>query len=314
MEILGTFRYGEADGRDADFRLDVLMQRQWFGQPEPAPTLAVDAEALPSSLMQIRESLNACGAIRILPQRILTNSELIRLGAALGELIPEQANSVQKYVEERFILNNRQDYAKTNETELQPFAENYITLHTEMSPLPPGEQPRYIVLMCVQAPQPDAGGQTLLVSMSRIYERLAPEEREILRHTTYGPAVRGNRNGAALDSPPFLYERDGRPVFSFRDFDQQLLPWRYFRATPNGTSIEKINDAIHSLLAAMYEPANASGIRWSKGAVWIMDNTRFFHGKTFCEADARHGKRWLKRLRIREPESNGAHGCQPETL
>lgn len=314
MEILGTFRYGEANGPEADFRLDVLMRRQWFCQPEAAPTLKVDAEALPSRLAQIRESLKVCGAVRLLPQRILTNRELIRFGSALGQLIPEQADSVQKYVEERFILNNRQDYARTSEIELQPFAENYITLHTEMSPLPLDEQPRYIVLMCVQAPQPDAGGQTLLVSMSRIYERLTLEEREILRHTTYGPAVRANENGAMLDSPPFLYEREGRPVFSFRDFDRQLLPWRYFQATPNDISVEKVNGAIRSLLTAMYQPVNANGIGWTGGAVWVLDNTCFFHGKTFCAADLQHGKRWLKRLRIRERGAHGPHDRRPESF
>jgi alpha-ketoglutarate-dependent taurine dioxygenase len=187
------------------------------------------------------------------------------------------------------ILNLVQKEAETTDIDIQPFAENYLTLHTESSTKTITEQPRYIVLMCIEAPGLNSGGQTIVVPMSRIYEKLNKDHIDILSKTRYREH---------LESPPFFYWREGRPLFSFRDFGNQALDW-CFEDTSQEITERIVNDTIRSLLEAMYEPVDPFGIHWSYGMLIILDNTFYFHGKTFGQIVHHQPLRRLKRLRIR---------------
>lgn len=304
--MFGSFLLEEnANGGGHSLRARVLQNSIWADEPPALATIETEAERIDESLSLILESLAGEGAVKISLERSLTNREFLHFGARFGELIPEHP-SVLNYVDETYILNVRQELPETDDYQFQPFAENYITLHTELSHLPSAERPRYLIFMCEQAPAPDTGGQTLLVPMKKIYEQLTTEQRHILQHTRYGSSLIPDQPSDFSALSTFLYHQNGRPVFCFRDVGQQTLNWEYVDSAGQQVTRKDVNDAIHGLLDALYNPLNVYGVRWSRSVVWIIDNTFFFHGKTYCKIDMQQERRWLKRLIVLERAQKAA--------
>src|SRR5215216_3120420 len=107
-----------------------LDQLRWY--PEPAALAGVDLPAadLLDRVDDWRSPLERGGAVKVRLDRALGVLEFIEVGRVLGELVVETAPAVQPFVEERVVLNLRNDLRTTPDTNLQPFAENAITLHT----------------------------------------------------------------------------------------------------------------------------------------------------------------------------------------
>ncbi|MFJ4963924.1 TauD/TfdA family dioxygenase [Streptomyces sp. NPDC088729] len=213
--------------------------------------------------------------------------QLLQFGSLLGTPQPETDPAVLPFTEERVVLNLRSVRKRTADPALQPFARDALALHSEGSGRGVAQQPRYIVLMC-RAPGGAAAAQTVLVPMAEVASRLDREERRLLTATVY----------RAGTPPPVLRYEEERPVFSFRDFMGQRLRWRY---TPEPArepepEPERVNAALRRLLAAMYT-TRASGVRWEAGLLVVVDNRRFFHGRTAAPASG-VGLRHLQRLRV----------------
>jgi alpha-ketoglutarate-dependent taurine dioxygenase len=89
-----------------------------------------------------------------------------------------------------------------------------------------------------------------------------------------------------------------RTVFSFRDFGDRPLRWLAGKDTgPSADAAAEADDAIAALLAAMYRPETALGIRWQRGTLAVIDNTWFFHGRTAGRFSA-GARRHLQRIRV----------------
>ncbi|MFJ3837454.1 TauD/TfdA family dioxygenase [Streptomyces sp. NPDC054904] len=215
----------------------------------------------------------------------LTNEAFQELGSTLGTAIPETAPAVQPYVENGFVLNLRADAGKTPDVDLQPFAVNPLSLHSEGSGRAVTEQPRHIVLMCLEPG--DASASTLLVPMSEVAAGLTDEDLRLLSSTRYAEAP---------GVPPVVRVHEGHTTFSFRDFQQEPLRWV---CTAPGATESAVNGALGLLLARMYDARNASAVSWSRGLLVVIDNTRFFHGRAAGLPRAAARTRHLKRLRIR---------------
>lgn len=216
----------------------------------------------------------------------LEDHAFLTLGRDLGTPMPETDPAVQPYVEQEVILNLVTEYAPTDDVSLQPFAANYLTLHTESSARKRAEQPRFIVLMCVEPGDEGANAQTVIVPMHDVAERLSREQLELLCRTRY----------ARPGSDGTLARRDGDcVVFSFRDFAAQELAWT---CSDESADANHVNGAIRALLAAMYAPELALGVRWQRGMIVSIDNARIFHGRTAGNGASSGRPRHLKRLRI----------------
>ncbi len=241
--------------------------------------------------------------------RPLDPADLLALGAELGRVAEETDPTVQPYVAQGRILNLVSGRGGTDDVALQPFSTGPLTLHSEGSGRPLADQPRYIVLMCQDPGGSDTAAQTVLVPMRAVAERLAPRALHVLRALRYrdAPGV-----------PTVARTEGGRTVFSFRDFSSRPLHWRAegdVRRSPDGGSdarpssdtaegtrsspedVAKVNDALAALLAAMYRPEKAFGVRWRRGTLAVIDNTWFFHGRTagrFGGGTPRH----LQRIRV----------------
>ena len=217
--------------------------------------------------------------------------ELCRLGALLGSAVPELDPVVQPYVEAGVVLNLISDDA-TDEPNLAPFSTNSISLHTESSGHRADEQPRFIILMCVEPGSAPQWGQTILVSMASVAVKLTQAQIDVLGRTYY--------SRLAGVGPPIVRVMAGRRVFSFRDFGGTELQWETkSQGPPDGSDV---NAALRALLDSMYTTEPTS-IRWARGRLAVIDNSYFFHGRSrgFAQGRPRH----LVRLRILSTQAFG---------
>ncbi|MEU6243471.1 TauD/TfdA family dioxygenase [Streptomyces sp. NPDC047024] len=215
----------------------------------------------------------------------LSNDSFLKLGSSLGTAIPETAPAVQPYVEDGVLLNLRADAGITRDVSLQPFASNPLSLHSEGSGRSLADQPRYIVLMCVEPG--DNSASTVLVPMAEVASDTSDEDLRLLRATRYADAP---------GVPPVVRSQGDHTVFSFRDFQQDPLRWI---CEADGATQHAVNGALGRLLARMYGARGTSGVLWSRGLLVVIDNTRFFHGRMAGLPRAAARTRHLKRLRIR---------------
>lgn len=254
--------------------------------PEPEVSFSAGTAAFSGKVLEDLESglaQHGLGVVRL--SEPLGNDAFLELGSALGTAIPENAPAVRSYVEEGVVLNLRADAGITRDVSLQPFASNPLTLHSEGSGRSVADQPRYIVLMCVSPG--DNSASTVLVPMTEVAAGMSDEDLCLLGVTRYADAP---------GVPPIVRAQGGRTVFSFRDFQQDALRWV---CAADGATQDAVNRAIGRLLVGMYEARGASGVVWSRGLLVVIDNTRFFHGRTAGLPRAAARTRHLKRLRLR---------------
>jgi alpha-ketoglutarate-dependent taurine dioxygenase len=279
----GTYLENEKD-------LHVIRRKQLLHDAEPIrggelERFQFEASCFQESLTDdVLNTMLKSGLAILQLDELLTNEQFMALGAKLGSPMAETSPSVMPYVEDRVILNLRTEHNYTDNVNLEPFSENPISLHTESSGRRLEEQPRYIVLMCC-VPGGGIGAQTVNVSMHCVEQHLEKDTIEILSRTSY-------RTGG--HAPPLLRVESGRRIFCFRDFQTVPLNWQY-----GGRNVDSdaVNRSIGRLLAAMYAPECAVGIKWARAMIVIIDNTYYFHGRTMASV-ASGPQRHLKRLRI----------------
>jgi alpha-ketoglutarate-dependent taurine dioxygenase len=284
-QLSGVF-HDSATGELEQLRRRVLDQPRWYAEPEWADQIECSASQLLVDDAPLRGSLARSGLVEVRLDRPLSSDELITLGRRLGSLLPESAAGVQEFVEQGVLLNVIAVHGSTENIDLQPFSDTALTLHTERSGAAFSHQPRFLVFLCLRTPEPDSGGQTLLVRGEDVYANLAPAHREVLRHTSY----------ATGQAPPILYAHATGPRFSFRDFRGQHLHWRY--DGPEQVDESVVNGAIQTLTAALYQPERVRGIWWRPSTMVVLDNTTAFHGRSAARRTTGANPRHLQRLRV----------------
>lgn len=227
--------------------------------------------------------VNGCGTLSL--EDPLDDDRFVQVGERFGQCQEELDEDVQAHVSKKVILNLRTDRGLTRDTRFQPFSSNFLTLHTEGSGRRIEDQPRYIILMCVEAGFTETAGQTVVVLMESIIKQLSAESIEILRCTRYD-----NDSG----SPYILRYSEGRWVICFRDFYDQILRWVH---EGNGTT-DQVNSAIRGLLIAYYTAKDAQAIYWKRGLVVVLDNHHVVHGRSDGRFESGGLHRHLKRIRV----------------
>jgi alpha-ketoglutarate-dependent taurine dioxygenase len=249
-----------------------LTQAKWL--PEPPGVLVSDttADDLLTRTDTVEQALRRDGIAKVRLDRVLTNEEFATFGRSLGNvMVHETSPKLRQQVDDGVVFNLRQERDEvTGDYALALISSNELTLHAEVCVRPVERQPRFIALMCVEPSLPDSGGQTVFVPMPAVHERLSKNEVDLLQYAHFSQFP---------ESPPILSWREGRPVFSFRDFGDDLLWWRYV-GPRTSVRAEEFNAALLSLLAAMYEPALLIGVSWRKAELLVWDNWKFFHGRT----------------------------------
>ncbi|MFJ8493736.1 TauD/TfdA family dioxygenase [Streptomyces sp. NPDC094038] len=279
----GTFRE-RPDHPHVALRQNLLDSRRGYAPPL-TPLRGRAGAPRETALTVLDTQLRPHGIGLLDLDRVMSNEEFRAFGAALGTAQPERSADVAGMVDDDVILNVRTCGPVTEDPARQPFAANWLTLHTESSGAPVTAQPRYVVLMCVAATEQGAAGQTVLVAMPDVHDALSPATRDLLRHLRYD-----GRGGV----PALLRPCDGRPVFSLRDFHRTPMDWSL--DTRAGDPAE-VNRALAEVYAALYG-SRCSGLSWVSGRLVVIDNTRYFHGRTRALEPAPGRVRHLKRLRV----------------
>ena len=274
--------------RHVDPREELLRRAEWLPEPEWIPRFELRADELQDAAEEVRGALRATGIAKLVPERVLSNAELVAFGGRFGRvMIHETSPRLRGHVEDDLVLNLRQDYEETQEYDIALVSRNYLSLHSEVCVKPLPKQPRLIALLCVQPSAPDTGGQTVFVPMAAVHECLTADQAAILSATNFAEFPH---------SPPWLSRRDGRPVFSFRDFGTDVLYWRYV-GTDQHVDVAAVNDAVKALLRAMHDPGLMFGLHWRRAELVIFDNCVFFHGRTFI-GEGVGARRYFKNLKI----------------
>jgi alpha-ketoglutarate-dependent taurine dioxygenase len=286
MSLTGEF-LEQPDDPHVQLRKQLLDRAE--GRLPSAPVTAGSADDLIQQGAAGVEAVISAGQCGFQLTEPMSDKQFQKFGEQLGPLQPERDPTVQPFVANGVILNLVTAHDQTADVHLQPFATNSLSLHSEGSGRPLADQPRYIVLMCCQPGTADTA-QTVLVPMSAVADRLDPETQAVLSQTRY----RDNPDGPSiLRSVVDPHTAESRLVFSFRDFGAAPLAWHYTGDLPRGVDV---NAAIRALLAAMYTPEGASAVQWRRGMLAVIDNTRFFHGRTAGHVQT--VRRHLKRLRV----------------
>lgn len=228
---------------------------------------------------ELRAWLDRRGVAHIDLDGELTTDRFIALAAVLGTPQPETSPEVARFVDDGVVLNLSPALKWSASTAYEPFSWSAVRLHTEGSARPPAQQPRYLMFHCIEPGSPTTGDQTVLVSMADVRERLSDEQAGILS------TVRFDRGAEAA---PLV--RADSPVFCFRDYGAEEIPWTCSRA---GVSPGQVVQAIVHLAIAMYT-APCFGVDWVRNALVVIDNQRFFHGRTKGAGVHRH----LRRIRV----------------
>jgi alpha-ketoglutarate-dependent taurine dioxygenase len=218
--------------------------------------------------------------------RRLDDSEFIELGRLFGTLIPESAPEIAGFVSDRYILNLRTEIPRGAPTELQPFAADPLTFHTEGSGRPLGKQPNLLIFQCIVPPPPDGGGQTLLRSAAQLGAMLSPAGRATLAGMSYDH-----------DGMPPIFRDHGGGEFSFRDLGDEPMPWRLISGDGNRTAAD-VDGAFRELLLALYDGRHVRGIRWRPNDLVLIRNQRYFHGRSAADGKSGRAPRHIRRLRV----------------
>jgi hypothetical protein len=281
--VRGTFRE-QADDSHIALRAALLDGRA-LPAPEFAPQSVTDEGGVAGIGAVLRRQLDQCGLGLVALDEPLAGPDFIALGERLGELIPETDPAVQPNVESGRILHLISAEGNTADVFRQPFGTGPLSLHSEGSGRPASGQPRYIVLMCLHPGDDENAAQTVLVPFAAVDARLPVVDREILGHVRY------DRPGV----PTVRRVVDGRPVYSFRDFQADALDWV---CNTDRFAPQEVCGALAGLLQAMYNEVGARALRWRPGLLAVIDNTWWFHGRSAAPFAGSTRHRHLKRLRI----------------
>jgi alpha-ketoglutarate-dependent taurine dioxygenase len=251
----------------------------------PPPLETRMASSLDNAEETLRQQLMEYGLGLIRFEHVIDNAGFVDLGRRFGGLVIESAPDVQPFVDEGVILHLRQTKL-SGRVEDAPFESRELLLHTEGSRQPAERQPRFVLLYCID-PGTDLGAQTVLIPISAVLDRLAKRTCKVLRET-YEARVDG--------TPTILAQRASVDRFSFRDLGEETYLWD----SPH--SREYVEGALADLLTACYTSDQVYGSRWSRRDLIMIDNHRWFHGRTWSRTPKDvNTPRHLMRLRIREP-------------
>lgn len=283
--VLGGLFVEQAHHPHVRMRERSLTRSDWLPEPDGILVAELAADELPDRTGEVEQRLRDDGIAKVRLDRLLTNDELVTFGRRLGTvMVHETSPKLQHQVDDGLVFNLRRERTDvTSDYALALISSNELTLHAEVCVRPVQRQPRYIALHCVEPSPPDTGGQTVFVPMTAVHDRLTRTQAEMLQYAHFSQFP---------ESPPFLSWRGGRPVFSFRDFGDDLLWWRY--VGPKGSlTAGEFNETLVRLLESMYDPDLMTGVSWRRAELLVWDNWRFFHGRTRIQetdTEARHFK------------------------
>jgi alpha-ketoglutarate-dependent taurine dioxygenase len=269
-------------------RARVLRQSRWYPAPPHEARTAHDTTEIDMDVL--RDDLQRFGVAVVNVAGPVDNAAFIAFAEQLGQPEPERDPAVQPYVTDRVILDMR-PVTDGSDRNLEPFSPQPLTLHVEGTRRTADSQYRYLVFEYREMPSRDTGGQTLLLPMERLVERL-------------GSALDPGRH-LALHNPaagPIVSEQRGHTLVYYRDPDTDPVNGYTDADGFDGTDAAEF---LQVLTRSLYEPADICGLHPRANQLVVLDNTRFLHGRSGQAAPA--ASRRLRRIRVLNRQPATAH-------
>jgi alpha-ketoglutarate-dependent taurine dioxygenase len=154
------------------------------------------------------------------------------------------------------------------------------------------KEPSYLVFNCLEAPEANAGGETLFCDMKRVLEVLTSEERNLLAKArlTYKTEKKAHYGGEITISPLFQHPRTGEITLRYaEEVETALNP---VDLVIEGVSSEDAVKLQQSLREKIYNPRFCYKHAWHSGDLLLSDNFATIHGRrAFLKNTPRHIRR-----------------------
>ncbi|MEQ1506668.1 MAG: TauD/TfdA family dioxygenase, partial [Myxococcota bacterium] len=161
-----------------------------------------------------------------------------------------------------------------------------------------GTPPRFLVFRCLAAPPPGAGGETLFVDTTRVWDRATPETRRRWRFWRFRYATEARAHYGGAFTAPLVdhHPRTGQVVLRYAEPVDDKNP---VRVDPIGLTPSEAADATGELERALHDPAVSLALAWREGDLVVADNLVLLHGRRpFVGSRTRH----LWRVNVLVPE------------
>lgn len=154
-----------------------------------------------------------------------------------------------------------------------------------------GKIPHYIFFHCAEAPDPDAGGETIFCDTTLVLAKASQAEKRLWNSTRINYSTdKVVHYGGSFTSPIVsTHPIAGYPVLRYAEEVNDLNPV-YLNCDPPENNIVQTQ-----LKAALYDPACMYAHRWISGDIVIADNHTLLHGRN---AYRKESPRHLRRVNI----------------
>lgn len=214
---------------------------------------------------------------------------LLRVSGCLGEVLVQDIRGTRvKLVEDKGTTIGEGSTSRYSESRI---GGNFHTDGVERS----GSSPRSFALLCVR--QACFGGRLILVDASRVFHELGKIDcvKDVLRK----PFPFDRRGDHAIGEPQVTYKS------IFDDYADKVVPnylRRYIEASQQypdiGSLPESLVQAMDALDAVLEDPSFHIRINLEPSDLVVVDNHRFFHGRSTFWDPAGHPGRLLLRTWI----------------
>lgn len=236
-----------------------------------------------------KTDLDCNGIVLINVPTHFSNEDFLRVMRELGDPIAEGQMVESKYIEDSFILNIKSDIGENITIENEPFSIRGLKMHIEKAFSEQEKQPNYIALLCINMPQVEIGGQTIVRTMTGLISQFTLDELEIMK-TLYPMSLDG---GVISKNPIYTLDKVRKIQYlSYRDLGCYGDDWVF-----KDVNIDRrlVSTIVNKLEKYLYSPQHIKALKWLPGYLYIIDNKRNFHARTEQKyINSRH----LKRIRV----------------
>jgi alpha-ketoglutarate-dependent taurine dioxygenase len=187
------------------------------------------------------------------------------------------------------------DFGSVNDLKVKPDAKNYlytpaaVPFHWDGAFV--GRIPHYIVFHCAEAPDPDAGGETLFTDAVRLVDEAEPAKQALWAKTsiTYSTEKVVHYGGSFTSPMLARHPVTGETVMRYAEPVEDLNPVHLdIHGIDPGDRAAFIDD----LHARLNDPRLCLAHQWQVGDIVIADNHALLHGRrAFQKSTARHIRR-----------------------
>lgn len=256
--------------------------RTTLGQKEATERLRSSSAAADDLLAAVEEAIDTTGAVIVSGTPVDNDIALVLIGSSVGEVVPCEGTG-------GVLVDHLTPDAAGAARQRAQNQRSEMGMHSDASSDP--EPADVLGLACLA--NEGTGGESLLLGAADVVRILEEEARldllAQLRDTRF-PFVHPQRPDSAPTLAPILYSDGSAYRIRFR---QENLDAGF--AQGSGIDPAAAEDTVASLRAVI-ERVPKTQFRLAEGHYLLFDNTRFLHGRTEIDPDAR---RMLKRTYIR---------------